>query len=124
MAIAVIVGWGEGGRWDDWINMPPNRTDEIQPLDVGVFGALQSMTDRDWETDNSIQDCLNDFQQACIDFSPVSIRQAFYSALVLEEGVLEDEEADKNTPQCIIDERNSINSINESLKMVIDAIPQ
>jgi hypothetical protein len=101
------------------ISMPPNRTDEIQPLDVGVFGALQMMTDRDWETDHSVIDYLNRFQQAWEDFSPENIRKAFYKALALKEGILEDEEANNNAREAL----DAIKSIDNALKMVIDAIP-
>jgi hypothetical protein len=101
------------------IDMPPNHTNEIQPLDVGVFGALQSMTDRDWETDDSVTDYLNNFQQAWEDFSSDNIRKAFYNALALEEGILEDEEANNNAREAL----GAIDSIDNAVKMFINAIP-
>lgn len=87
------------------ISMPPNKTDEIQPLDVGVFGALQKMTDNDWESDNSVSDYLNHFQQSWCDFSPATIRKAFYAALALEDGALEDNNS------IVFDQNNALNSI-------------
>jgi hypothetical protein len=122
---------GYGAHWTDGviatanelkielISMPPNHTDEIQPLDVGIFGALQSMTDRDWETDHSVIDYLNDFQQAWEDFSSENIRKAFYKALALEEGILEDEELNNNAHEAL----DAIKSIDNALKMVLSAIP-
>lgn len=106
------------------ISMPPNRTDEIQPLDVGVFGALQIMTDRDWETDYSVKDYLLKFQQAWEDFSSDNIRKAFYKALALEEGVLEDEEANRDARQSLIDEQNAINMIDNLRQQIMDIVPQ
>ena len=59
-----------------------------------------------------------------VTYSPKTIRQAFYDAIALEEMVLEDEIADKNARQLLIDEKIAINDINHYLKTVIDAIPQ
>jgi len=104
------------------ISMPANHTDEIQPLDVGVFGALQSMTDRDWETDSSTGAYLNSFQQAWVDFKPESIRKAFYNAVPLQPGILEDHAADQNARQHQIVIQDAMDEVDAALQGVMDEV--
>jgi hypothetical protein len=65
----------------DIILVPKKMTDELQPLDVGVFGCLQAMTDADWETDETAIDYMNRFQRSFQDLSPSVIQKAFAKAL-------------------------------------------
>jgi hypothetical protein len=54
------------------------------------------MTDADWTVDDTTADYLARFQQAWADVSPESVRRAFYKALALPEGRLENVGADRN----------------------------
>lgn len=106
------------------ISMPPNHTDEIQPLDVGVFGALQTMTDRSWTKDDSVTEYLDAFQRAWRAFKPECIRKAFYTALSLRDGVLEDHIADQRARQNLVDAQNAIDAIENILLGVLHFVPQ
>jgi hypothetical protein len=106
------------------INMPANRTNEIQPLDVGVFGALQTMTDRDWATDDTVSDYLHAFQQSWADFTTLSIRSAFYKALALEDGILEDTPAAATARRSRIQAENAMVMIDTAVDSFIDAMKQ
>ena len=65
----------------DIILVPKTMTDELQPLDVGVFGCLQGMTDADWENEESEIDYMNRFQRSYQELSASIIQKAFAKAL-------------------------------------------
>ena len=95
------------------ITMPANHTDEIQPLDVGVFGALQKMTDSDWSTEDSVEDYLHSFQVSWGNFKEENVRKSFYQALALEEGILENEEMNQQVIEEAEEENDAIEAVNE-----------
>jgi hypothetical protein len=105
------------------IDMPANRTNEIQPLDVGVFGALQAMADRDWSVEDSVIEYIQQFQQAWIEFKPESIRKAFYKALALADGILENAAADANARRVLVEEQDAVNMIDYIMAGFMDAVP-
>lgn len=75
--------------------MPPNRTPEIQPLDVGMFGAMQAMTNAGWQADEPTDAYLARFQRAWEQLGEETVRSAFYKAIAVPEGRLEDSDADE-----------------------------
>lgn len=106
------------------ISMPPNHTNEIQPLDVGVFGALQAMTDRDWESNHTAIHYLSLFQKAWEDFAPENIRKAFYKALALKEGMLEEENNNEDDDDDVQNATDQINAIYQQFIHNINNIPK
>ena len=65
------------------IFVPACKTGELQPLDVGVFGNLQAMTDASWDPEDDPYDYIDAFQRNYGLYSPANIRKAFESATAL-----------------------------------------
>ena len=96
----------------DLILVPRTLTGELQPLDVGVFGCLQAMTDADWDTDDTALDYMNCFQRAFQEIAASTIQKAFADALDIP---LRDLQVRSPSPAA-----QAMNSINSSFQHALN----
>jgi hypothetical protein len=70
------------------IYVPASNTNKYQPLDVGIFGPVKSIVDRDFHPDDHPQQYVARFQSVFRDLDPHIVRRSFSKALNISEDFL------------------------------------